>query len=108
MSHTWKHFLGVVPWVRFLQGRKVRDRWLCEGWNQCDFFSQHPSVGLLFCLSMQHTWFCGAYTLFNTHELAIISGLAVAERLGAPYPFDDNELARKQFNNLLQVHAAAR
>lgn len=23
MSHTWKHFLGVVPWVRFLQGRKV-------------------------------------------------------------------------------------
>jgi len=72
MSHTWKHFLGVVPWVRFLQGRK-------------------------------HTWFCGSYTLFNTHELAVISGLAVAERLGAAYPFEDNDLARVQFNNLMKV-----
>lgn len=72
MSHTWKHFLGVVPWVRFLQGRK-------------------------------HTWYCGAYTLFNTHELAVISGFAVAERLGAPYPFEDNELARLQYNNLMKV-----
>eukprot|EP00045_Choanoeca_perplexa_P019564 m.3145 g.3145 ORF g.3145 m.3145 type:complete len:476 (-) comp4584_c0_seq1:3-1430(-) len=72
MSHTWKHFAYVVPWVRFIQGRK-------------------------------NTWYAGAWTLFNTHELAIISGLAVAERLGAPYPFDHDELAAKQFDNLMKI-----
>ena len=41
--------------------------------------------------------------MFNTHELAIISGLAVAERLGAPYPFDHDELAAKQFDNLMSI-----
>ena len=56
---------------------------------------------------MQHTWFCGAYTLFNTHELAVVSGLAVAERLGAPYPFQENELARLQYNNLMKVGLSA-
>ncbi|EGD73835.1 hypothetical protein PTSG_05529 [Salpingoeca rosetta] len=72
MSHTWRHFLFVVPWVRFMQGRK-------------------------------HTWYCGAYTLFNTHELAIVSGLAVAQRLGADYPFDHDQLAATQFDKLMQI-----
>jgi len=72
MSHTWRHFLFVVPWVRFMQGR-------------------------------QHTWYCGAYTLFNTHELAIVSGLAVAQRLGAEYPFDHDDLAATQFDKLMQI-----
>lgn len=38
----------------------------------------------------------------NTHEIAIISGLAVAERLGAPYPFQDDKLALKQFETYLR------
>lgn len=29
--------------------------------------------------------------------------MAVAERLGAIYPFQDNELARLQYNNLMKV-----
>jgi predicted NAD/FAD-binding protein len=45
----------------------------------------------------RRTWFCGAYTVFNVHEMAIVSGLAVADRLGAPYPFGDDPKARKQF-----------
>lgn len=104
MSHTWKHFLGVVPWVRFLQGRKVR-----RGVAWCLVPLQLallPLVRVRFaslCPLPQHTWYCGAYTLFNTHELAVISGFAVAERLGAPYPFEDNELARLQYNNLMKV-----
>lgn len=72
MSHTWKHFFRVVPWVRFLQGR-------------------------------QHTWYAGSWTLFNTHELAIISGLAVAQRLGADYPFEHDHLAALQFDNLMKI-----
>lgn len=51
----------------------------------------------------QHTYYCGSYTLVNTHEMAIVSGLAAAYRLGAPYPFDHDKLGRKQFNNYLMV-----
>jgi hypothetical protein len=43
------------------------------------------------------TLFCGSWTLINTHECAVISGLACAVRLGAVYPFGDDELALEQF-----------
>eukprot|EP00667_Euglena_gracilis_P006630 EG_transcript_6685 len=55
-----------------------------------------------FMQGQQRTWYCGAYTLFNTHEIATISGLAVAARLGAPYPFRDDPLAAKQFDLYLK------
>ena len=51
----------------------------------------------------QNTYYCGSYTLVNTHEAAVMSGLAAAYRLGAPYPFDHDKLAQKQFNNYLMV-----
>uniref|UniRef100_A0A7S1I1J0 Amine oxidase domain-containing protein n=1 Tax=Eutreptiella gymnastica TaxID=73025 RepID=A0A7S1I1J0_9EUGL len=51
-----------------------------------------------FLQGKQHSWYCGAYTLANTHEIATISGLAVAERLGAPYPFRQDPLAALQFD----------
>ena len=117
MSHTWRHFLFVVPWVRFMQGRQVRcgggggggccvlgllegDRMPYSVAIFCFFFF---SLSLSFLNSWQHTWYCGAYTLFNTHELAIVSGLAVAQRLGAEYPFDHDDLAATQFDKLMQV-----
>ncbi|CAC5371450.1 unnamed protein product [Mytilus coruscus] len=57
----------------------------------------------------KHTWFCGAYTLINTHEIAMISGLAAAHRLGAPYPFHHDALAAKQFDQyLLTIHGKPR
>jgi len=48
----------------------------------------------------KHTWFAGSWTLFNTHDIAISSGLAVAHRLGAPYPFVHNELATATFDTV--------
>jgi len=51
-----------------------------------------------FLQGRRRTWFCGAYTLFNVHEMAIVSGLAAADRLGAAYPFGDDARARKQFD----------
>lgn len=57
----------------------------------------------------KNTWFCGAYTLINTHEIAMISGFAAAHRLGAPYPFDHDALAAKQFDQyLLTIHGKPR
>ncbi|KAA8498131.1 hypothetical protein FVE85_5716 [Porphyridium purpureum] len=72
-AHTWRHFAGTVPFVRFLL---------------------RPD---------RATWFCGAYTLFNTTEIAITSGLAVADQLGAPYPFEDDELATKMFDTYCEL-----
>lgn len=39
----------------------------------------------------------------NTHEIATISGLAVAHRLGAPYPFVHDKLARMQFETYMSA-----
>lgn len=47
--------------------------------------------------------YIGAYTLFGTHEIAVMSGLAVAERLGAPYPFAHDPLAAQQFDTYLSI-----
>jgi predicted NAD/FAD-binding protein len=53
---------------------------------------------LRFLQGRRRTYFAGAYTLFNMHEIAIVSGLAAAERLGAPYPFRDDPAAGRQFD----------
>eukprot|EP00053_Salpingoeca_punica_P010939 m.97728 g.97728 ORF g.97728 m.97728 type:complete len:470 (+) comp15540_c0_seq1:156-1565(+) len=70
------------------------------------FFFTVPTMR--FIQGKQHSWFCGAYTLFNTHEMAVISGLAVAERLGAPYPFTHDAIATKQFDTLLKISHGVR
>jgi predicted NAD/FAD-binding protein len=44
-----------------------------------------------------HTWHCGAHTVVNSQEHALISGLAVARQLGAGYGFEDAG-AREWFN----------
>eukprot|EP00928_Gymnodinium_smaydae_P048182 TRINITY_DN321_c0_g3_i1.p1 TRINITY_DN321_c0_g3~~TRINITY_DN321_c0_g3_i1.p1 ORF type:complete len:531 (+),score=58.26 TRINITY_DN321_c0_g3_i1:61-1653(+) len=51
----------------------------------------------------KHTWYAGSWTLLNTHDIAISSGLAVAHRLGAPYPFTHNRLATATFDTVLNV-----
>ncbi|AUX20436.1 uncharacterized protein SOCEGT47_009050 [Sorangium cellulosum] len=45
----------------------------------------------------RRTSFAGAYLMFNNHENAIVSGLAAADHLGAPYPFSEEPAARLQF-----------
>ena len=67
-AHVWQHFLFTVPLMRFLQ-------------------KDDP-----------HYLYSGSYTMFNTHEIACISGLAAAHQLGAAYPFEHDELAVKQFD----------
>ena len=55
------------------------------------------------------TYYCGSWTLVNTHEIAVISGLAAAHQLGAGYPFEEDELATLQFDSYLSLaHGASR
>lgn len=58
---------------------------------------------LRFLQGRRHTWYAGSWTLVNTHEVAVVSGLAAAERLGAPYPFTHDELATQQFDLYLKI-----
>lgn len=43
-------------------------------------------------------WFCGEDTSLTGHEGAVVSGMVIAERLGAKYPFAANNFANVQFN----------
>lgn len=43
-------------------------------------------------------WFCGTDYSLTGHEGAIVSGLVIANHLGADYPFKDNYLAKAQFD----------
>ncbi len=73
-AHSRRHFLRVVPFVRYLQSPIVR-----------------------------RTVFCGSWTMVNTHEAATISGFAAAYRLGADYPFEKQGFAYRQFQLYLQL-----
>ncbi|CAL1546864.1 unnamed protein product [Lymnaea stagnalis] len=84
------------------QGKIRFTRW----WRQFSHTWRHFAFTVPLMRYLQgekHTWFCGSYTLINTHEIAIISGLAAAFRLGASYPFPNDKLARKQFEQYLLV-----
>lgn len=79
---------------------------LTKWWRQFAHTWKHFAFTVPFVQFLQgchNTWYAGAYTLFNTHEIASISGLAAAYRLGAPYPFADDELALHQFQTYLTV-----
>lgn len=79
---------------------------LTKWWHQfahetSHFYSVVPLVR--FIQNTKKAWYCGAYTLVNTHEIATISGLAVAHRLGAKYPFGEDKLAKMQFDKYMKV-----
>lgn len=42
-------------------------------------------------------WFCGVDTSLGGHEGAVVSGMVIAERFGAPYPYKHDLLAYIQF-----------
>lgn len=56
-----------------------------------------------FLQGRKHTWYAGSYTLFNTHEIAVMSGFAAADRLGATYPYKDDPFAYKQFKTYFRL-----
>lgn len=77
------------------------ERW----WRQMAHTWRHFAFTVPFVRFIQghrRTWFAGSYTLFNTHEMAVMSGFAAAVRLGAEYPFTDDKFATNQFDQYLK------
>ena len=70
-AHCTGHYLGTVPFVRFIQRNK-------------------------------NTYYAGSWLTVNTHEQAVISGLAAAFMISGDYFFDADALAREQFDQYLR------
>ncbi|KAL1747167.1 hypothetical protein HDZ31DRAFT_32494 [Schizophyllum fasciatum] len=65
----------------------IREDWwhqLCHSWTHYAFVV--PWMWLL--NGKKSVTFAGSWTLVNAHEVAVLSGLAAAYRLGADYPLD--------------------
>ncbi|KAL4852729.1 hypothetical protein ACK3TF_006201 [Chlorella vulgaris] len=96
-SHSSGWTVGAIDKAKVLKTRMTRQ--FAHTWKH--FATWVPFVQFL--QGRRHTWFAGGYTLFNTHEIATMSGLAVADRLGAPYPFAHDKLAEQQFDSFMKV-----
>lgn len=85
----------------------IREDWwhqLCHSWTHYAFVV--PFIWLL-NRNSRHTTYAAAWTLVNAHELAVISGMAAAYKLGADYPHDlyENDFAKLCFRlYLLLAH----
>ena len=81
-----------------------RDLWTIDGiatdkvicrkwWHQLGHRWQHyvrVVPGMMWINGLRHTYYAGSWTLVNMHEMACVSGIAAAWRLGAKYDvFDD-------------------
>ncbi|KAL5523247.1 hypothetical protein ACEPAF_1514 [Sanghuangporus sanghuang] len=71
-GHNWTHYLGTVPWLWAINGKR-------------------------------HTHYAGGWGLVNMHEVGLTSGFAAAYQLGADYPFNDDDGARRLFTLVLGV-----
>ncbi|CAF0922886.1 unnamed protein product [Didymodactylos carnosus] len=62
------------------------------------------SMLLRFVQGKQRMYFCGSYcTPGNGHDLSLLSGFVVAHVIGAPYPFEINSSAKRDFLRLQRI-----
>lgn len=80
----------------------VLEKWwhqMSHAWTHYAFFVPFQRI----LQGRKNSYIAGSYTLVNTHEIATISGFAAAAALGAPYPFADDPLAKKQFDTFCTI-----
>ncbi|KAK0384791.1 hypothetical protein NLU13_7269 [Sarocladium strictum] len=83
------------------EAKVIKRNW----WHQLGHKWQHylrVVPGMMFLHGRNSTFYAGSWTLVNMHELACVSGIAAAYRLGADYvKFDD--FAQEFFSKYLMV-----
>ncbi|KAK2459902.1 hypothetical protein APHAL10511_008102 [Amanita phalloides] len=91
-----------------IDGKKIiMQKW----WKQQSHRWQHyagtvPWMGLI--NGKSHTYFAGAWTVLNMHEIAVASGFAAAYRLGAAFPFADKPDCKRLFALCLAANHMSR
>jgi len=83
-----------------LRPSKVLDRAWWSAFSHTYRHFRHVVPWVWTIQGASRTWYAGSWTLFNTHDIAISSGLAAAERLGAPYPFGHNPTASATYRTV--------
>ncbi|KAJ3503506.1 hypothetical protein NLJ89_g8401 [Agrocybe chaxingu] len=89
------------------QDEIILEKW----WKQQSHRWQHyagtvPWMGLI--NGRRHTYFAGAWTVLNMHEIAIVSGFGAAYQLGASYPFTDDPECKRLFALCLAANHMSR
>ncbi|MEW5301387.1 MAG: hypothetical protein WDW38_009596 [Sanguina aurantia] len=101
------YYLNAKDKAMWTDGQVAEDKVLAKRWmRQFAHTWQHFAFWVpfvRFIQGTQHTYFAGSYTMVNTQEIAVMSGIAAAERLGAEYPFPDDPLAVKQYEMYLGI-----
>ncbi|KAL6719705.1 hypothetical protein ACLMJK_001626 [Lecanora helva] len=88
------------------QSKVIERKW----WHQLGHRWQHyvrVVPGMMFLNGRNSTWFAGSWTLVNMHEMACVSGIAAAYRLGAEYEVF-NDFAEDLFKKYLWISHGVR
>ncbi|KZT71023.1 FAD/NAD(P)-binding domain-containing protein [Daedalea quercina L-15889] len=94
-------------WEEINPEKKIYEKW----WKQQSHRWQHYAgtvPWMMWINGKNHTYFAGAWSVLNMHELAVTSGFAAAYRLGAEYPFHGDEDCERLFRMYLAASHGVR
>ncbi|KAI0074371.1 FAD/NAD(P)-binding domain-containing protein [Panus rudis PR-1116 ss-1] len=94
-------------WEEIREDKKIYEKW----WKQQSHRWQHYAhvvPFMMFINGKNHTYYAGAWSVLNMHELAVTSGFSAAYRLGADYPFNGDEDCERLFKLYLALSHGVR
>lgn len=94
-------------WKDINPEKKIYEKW----WKQQSHRWQHYAgtvPWMMWINGKNNTYYAGAWSVLNMHELAVTSGFAAAYRLGAEYPFHSDEDCERLFRMYLAASHGVR
>ncbi|PCH43806.1 FAD/NAD(P)-binding domain-containing protein [Wolfiporia cocos MD-104 SS10] len=94
-------------WKEIDPAKKIYEKW----WKQQSHRWQHYAgtvPWMMWINGKNNTYYAGAWSVLNMHELAVTSGFAAAYRLGADYPFRGDEDCERLFRMYLAASHGVR
>ncbi|KAB5588415.1 hypothetical protein CTheo_8144 [Ceratobasidium theobromae] len=97
---------SMWTWREIRENKRIKEKW----WKQSHRWQHYAKVvpWMMFINGKNHTYFAGAWTVLNMHELAVTSGFAAAYRLGAKFPFSGDAECERLFKLYLGLSHGAR
>ncbi|KAI0930237.1 hypothetical protein AcW1_010365 [Taiwanofungus camphoratus] len=94
-------------WDDIKPEKRIFEKW----WKQQSHRWQHYAgvvPWMMWINGKNNTYYAGAWSVLNMHELAVASGFAAAYRLGADYPFHGDEDCERLFRMYLAASHGCR